>query len=98
MEKADTTAYEPLMYNTTTKTKEVITNTLKRLQAQGFLNTTFTDYCLPPAAHRTSVLYFLKKIHKTPMGIRPIVSSTNSITENISEFVDHWLLKHMKEL
>ena len=25
------------------------------------------------------------------MGIRPIVLSTNSITENVSAFVDHWL-------
>ena len=42
--------------------------------------------------------YFLKKIHKNPMGIRPIVSSVNSITENISNFVDFWLQPIVKGL
>ena len=31
--------------------------------------------CSPPEKARLARLYFLKKIHKTPMGIRPIVSS-----------------------
>ena len=50
-----------------------------------------TMVCKPPAKHRTAQLYFLKKIHKNPMGIRPIVSSVNGITENISKFLDYWL-------
>ena len=32
------------------------------------------------------------------MDIRPIVSSCNSITENISEFVDIWLQPLMRDL
>ena len=32
------------------------------------------------------------------MGIRPIVSSYNSATENISQFIDHWLQPIMKSL
>ena len=32
------------------------------------------------------------------MGIRPIVSSCNSITETISQFVDQWLQPHVKNL
>ena len=32
------------------------------------------------------------------MGIRPIVSSCNSITEPISQFVDRWLQPHVKTL
>ena len=32
------------------------------------------------------------------MGIRPIVSSCNSITEPISQFVDRWLQPHVKKL
>lgn len=31
----------------------------------------------PPEKTRTSRMYFLKKIHKNPLGIRPIVSSYN---------------------
>jgi hypothetical protein len=52
----------------------------------------------PPEKYRTSQLYFLKKIHKNPMGIRPIVSSVNSVTENISSFVDFWLQPLVKQL
>ena len=47
-----------------------------------------TTFCKPHYNHRTAQLYFLKKIHKNPMGIRPIVSSVNSIMENISKYVD----------
>ena len=43
-------------------------------------------------------LFFIKKIHKTPPGIRPIVSSCGSPTEHISEFVDYWLQPHMRSL
>ena len=32
------------------------------------------------------------------MGIRPIVSSCNSITERISQFVDRWLQPHVRKL
>ena len=32
------------------------------------------------------------------MGIRPIVSSCESITEKISQFVDKWLQPYMKNL
>jgi len=55
-------------------------------------------YCLPPAHPRPAQLYFLKKIHKTPMAIRPIVSSVNSATENLAQFLDHYLQPIMKNL
>ena len=40
----------------------------------------------------------LKKLHKNPMGIRPIVSSCESPTENISQYVDFWLQPLMKAI
>ena len=55
-------------------------------------------FCLPPKHARLARIYFLKKIHKNPMGIRPIVSSCESPTENISQFVDYWLQPHTKLL
>ena len=39
-----------------------------------------------------------KKLHKNPMGIRPIVSSCESPTENISQYVDFWLQPVMKAI
>ena len=55
------------------------------------------NYCTPPACPRTAVIHFLKKIHKTPMGIRPIVSTTNSATANLAEFLDIYLQAIMKK-
>ena len=54
------------------------------------------DFCSPPIKARLAKLYFLKKLHKSPMGIRPIVSSCESPTENISQFIDYWLQPIMK--
>ena len=34
-------------------------------------------------------MYFLKKLHKNPHGIRPIVSGCSVPTERISSFLDH---------
>ena len=78
--------------------KEQIIDKLCALKRNGFLKQTWFDFCKPPKHTRTSRLYFLKKIHKNPMAIRPIVSSCNSITEPISQFVDKWLQPHVKTL
>ena len=56
------------------------------------------EYSLPPQTLRTAHIYFLKKIHKSPMGIRPIVSTINSPTANLAEFLDHYLQPIMRQL
>ena len=56
------------------------------------------DFCSPPPTAHLARLYFLKKIHKSPMTDCPIVSSCVSPTENISKFVDYWLQPMMKAL
>ena len=78
---ADPKTYKRLNENITSKLKEIITTKLESLYRNGFLLNNWYQFCKPPANHRTSKLYFLKKIHKNPMGIRPIVSSCESITE-----------------
>ncbi|XP_065893450.1 uncharacterized protein [Dysidea avara] len=55
-------------------------------------------FCLPPETVRLARFYSLLKIHKNPMRIRPIVSSCNSPTENISQFLDYWLQHSMRTL
>ena len=65
---------------------------------KGLLNKDTVDFCSPPKKVRPARLYLLKKLHKNPMGIRPIVSSCCSATENISQFIDHWLQPLMKSL
>ena len=94
----DQTTYKPLKENTTHKAKDILNLKLDALHKNGFLLTSWYQFCKPPMKHRTSKLYFLKKIHKNPMGIRPIVSSCESITEKISQFVDKWLQPYVKNL
>ena len=71
---------------------------LKDFHKKGLLDKDMVDFCSPPKKARPARLYFLKKIHKNPMGIRPIVSSCESPTENISQFIDFWLQPLMKAL
>ena len=80
----DQTTYKLLRENITHKLKDLINNKLQSLLKNSFLREPWYQFCKPPIKHRTLKIYFLKKI---PMGIRPIVSSCDSITEKISQFV-----------
>lgn len=51
-----------------------------------------------PSKVRTQRMYFLKKIHKNPHGLRPIVSGTSGPTEKISHVVDLSLKKALKTI
>ena len=75
-----------------------INQLLYKFYNEGTLNKSMVEFCSPPKKARLARLYFLKKIHKSPMGVRPIVSSCESPTENISQFIDYWLQPIMKAL
>ena len=77
--------------------KPLHTDIYPTLIIEKLLKQAWFEFCKPPKQTHTSRLYFLK-IHKNPMGIRPIVSSCNSITKPISQFVDRWLQPHVKNL
>jgi len=77
---SDTKTYEKLDRDYTNDVAKHLRNTLEQYKKLGLLSPRMLNYCLPPAKPRTAQLYFLKKIHKNPMGIRPIVSSVNSAT------------------
>ena len=47
---------------------------------------------------RTQQLYFLKKIHKNPIAVRPIVSGCGGPTEKISQLIDLHLKPHIPEI
>ena len=89
--------YKPLDADITPTIKAEIDCKLESLCLAGMIDKEMKEFCMPPRNHRTSRLYFLK-IQKNPMGIRPIVSSCSSITENISEFVDMWLQPLKRDL
>ena len=90
--------YKPLNDDISNDLKQNIIRKLDLLLKNGLMKRNWVDFCQPPNQTRTSRLYFLKKIHKNPMGIRPIVSSCNSITEPISQFVDKWLQTYVHKL
>ncbi len=43
-------------------------------------------------------MYFLKKIHKDPIAVRPICSGCGGPTEKISSLVDHYLQPHVPKI
>ena len=95
---ADRNTYKKLQENITYELKEVIYTKLEIPYKNGFLLINWYQFCKPPQNHRTSKLYFLKKIRINPMGIHPIVSSCDSITEKMSQLVDRWLQPYVISL
>ena len=87
---ADTETYTRLEQDIANTTKKTIQVKLDRLHETGLLTNRQYKYCYPPETHRTSLIYFLIKIHKNPHAYRPICLCTNSITTNLSSFLDHW--------
>ena len=57
---------------------------------RGIIDNTTKDYLTfqSDSMPRTQQLYFLKKIHKNPIAVRPIVSGCGGPTERISQLVD----------
>ena len=51
---------------------------------------------LIPDDYRLPIMYFLPKIHKHPLKLRPIVASIKGITVNASCFLDRILQPHMR--
>ena len=43
-------------------------------------------------------MYFLPKVHKDPLKLRPIVSVTGGPTEEASEYIDKLLQPYMKQV
>ena len=94
----DTAVYKELSSDTTLDVEHAVVNFVKKLYKDGLINKEMADFCLPNKLLRTARIYFLKKTHKTPMGIRPVVSGINCPTENLSQFVDVWLQPIMSQL
>ena len=94
----DPHTYRVLDGNPTSNICTGINFLLSDFYKKGLLDKDMVAFCSPPKKVRPARLYFLKKIHKTPMGIRPIVSSCESPTENISQFLDYCLQPIMRNL
>ena len=87
----DPETYTRLGHDITNTVEITIQIKLDRLHKSGLLTNRQCKYCYPPETHRTSLIYFLIKLHKNPHTYRPICSCTNSITTKLSSFLDYWL-------
>jgi hypothetical protein len=76
---------EQMMYNLKEKFKDIITNNrdqLSKAEATYFQRSLKHHFRLP-------IFYGLPKVHKTPMSLRPVVSSTNSLLAVFSVWLDY---------
>ena len=87
----DTTIYRKLIGNPTQHMSESIGRFIDDLHSQNYIDKHTHSFLKPPGTPRTQKMYLLKKVHKNPHGIRPIVSGCSGPTEKISAFLDHYL-------
>ena len=80
----DTTTYEKLSRNPTSKFKERIIGTLKELERSGAIDRRLY-LKLYPTSENPPTFYGLPKIHKATIPLQPIVSSIGSITYEIAK-------------
>ena len=87
----DTSIYTELTCDPTEQLSDDIQSFLDNLYNKNFIDEHTYHYLSPHKPTKTQQIYFLKKLHKNPIGIRPIVSGVNGITEKISSYLDHYL-------
>lgn len=80
--------YLPLENDITDSILKNINKYLLDAHNKGYIDKETYQHLLPPNNVRTPVIYFLKKLHKNPISVRPIVSNISSPTSNISAFID----------
>ena len=90
---SDTKFYKKLDHNPTNIYKEEINQFLSKMHDKGEISTDVFNYLFNKEC-RTSILYYLPKLHKrvgNHIPGRPIVSAIQSATEKISQLLDHFL-------
>ena len=89
---ADREIYQPIPEDPTAKLTEAINEYANLIERKGHIVRHMRDYLTNNAAKvRTQQLYLLKKVHKGPNIVRPIVSGSGGPTENVSALLDYFL-------
>ncbi len=94
----DKNIYRMIDADPTLQLAKAINKYTSRMLDKGIIDSTTHSYLhfKQEQMPRTQQLYFLKKIHKNPIAVRPIVSGCGGPTENISQLVD--LQPHVKKI
>ena len=87
----DTQIYEQLPDDPTKVLNEDIQHYITSLFEEGQTDQTTYNFLKRDSPPCTQRMYFLKKLHKNPIAVRPLVSGINGLTEKVSEFLDHFL-------
>lgn len=85
---SDQTTYQLLPGDSTNTLIHYITTLASELFHAGYIDKYTSSFLSPPEEARTQCIYFLKKLHKIPHKVRPIVSGSSGATENVSAFLD----------
>ena len=94
---SDKTIYEEVDMDPTNPLTDAITKFVCTMYQEGIIDSTTKEY-LTLETVRTQQSYFLKKIHKTPIAVRPIVSGCGGPTEKISQLIDLHLKPHVPKI
>ena len=92
----DRTTYRKLGQDPTLNVTHSIKNYLHDCYSLGLIDTYTLHRCTPPDESCTQKFYMLRKMHKDPKKLRPIVSACTGATEHISNFLDSLLQPAMK--
>ena len=96
---ASSTIYEQIE-NDPTKPLSVAINTLiQQAHRKGWLSDYMRNYLRLDVSHViVQQAYFLKKLHKDLIAVRPIVSGVGGPTEAISSFLDYYMQPHVLQI
>ena len=86
----DTTSYKQLHFDPTTIHEARVCHKLSELMQKKLISERLVKK-LSPKSTKSPKLYLLPKLHKPNIPGRPVISSINSPTTIISEYVDHCL-------
>ena len=101
----DTKFYKKLEYDPTNDHRNLINSTIQELQSRNLISEAVANNLLNKEETRTPRFYALPKTHKvedpnpdSDVPGRPVISSVDSHSSKISDFVDHNLQPYVKDM
>ena len=95
---SDRKTYQLIQNDPTEQIVTQFTEYLKTCKDRGVITTQEYYKLAPTKKVDTQRIYFLPKVHRNPLKLRPIVSCTNGPTQKASAFLDKLLQPQMKKV
>ena len=94
----DRETYQLLSEDPTQEVCQQFVQYLNTCKEKGVITAKQFDESKPPQNVETQTMYFLPKVHKKPLKLRPIVACTGGPTQTASAYIDRLLQPYMKEV